>query len=57
MSPFLIDLAIAVLVYFLFGALIDLAIKDPKAHELFRVILLIACVLFALFGSFLPFIR
>jgi hypothetical protein len=54
MNPFLVDLAIAVLAYFLFGALIDMAVKDPKAHEIFKILLLIACVLFALFGTFLP---
>lgn len=57
MSPFLIDLVIAVLVYFLFNAVIDTFVNDPNANKMFKLILLIACVIFALFGTLLPFAR
>jgi|GEM_PF-3177875 len=42
---------LAVLVYFLFKIVIDALIKDPKAHEIFHVILIIVCVLIALGGT------
>ncbi len=54
-NSFLIDLLIAVLVYFLFGVVIDTLVKDSKAHDVLRIILLIVCVFYALFGTFLPF--
>lgn len=56
-NTFLVDLLIAVLVYFLFHAVIMTFIKDPKAQEIFNIVLLIVCVCFALFGTFLPFFR
>lgn len=54
-NSFLINLIIAVLVYFLFHAVIDTFVKDSKANEIFNIILLVLCVIYALFGSFLLF--
>jgi predicted PurR-regulated permease PerM len=56
-NSFLIDLLIAVLAYFLFSLVINAFVKDPRAHEIFTVILIIACVIYALFGQFFPFFR
>ena len=54
-DPFLIRLLIAVLVYYFFGIVIGKFGKDSAAQEMFSLILLIACILYLLFGSFLPF--
>ena len=54
-NPFLINLAIAVFAWVLFHAFIDTLVKDAKANERFNIILIIACVLYAMFGTFLPF--
>lgn len=54
-NNFLFDFALAVLAYFLFSALLDAVVSDAQARQVFKIILIIACVLFALFGTFLPF--
>lgn len=54
-NVFLLNLAIAVFVWVLFHAAIDMLITDPKANKIFNFILIIACVLYAIFGQFLPF--
>jgi hypothetical protein len=43
---------LAVLVYFLFNAVIDTLITDANAAKLFKIILLIICIFIALGGSF-----
>jgi CDP-diglyceride synthetase len=42
---------LAVLVYFLFGAVIDTLVTDAPANKLFKIILLVVCVLIALGGG------
>ena len=55
MDPFLTRLLIAVLVYFLFDLVIKNIVTDGQAARIFSIILLIACILYLFFGSFLPF--
>jgi hypothetical protein len=54
MDPFLTRLLIAVLVYFFFNIVIEKLVTEAKAKSIFEVVLLIACILYLLFGSFLP---
>lgn len=54
MDPFLTRLAIGVLAYFLFDLLIKRLVKKPESQDILDIILLIAVVLYVLFGSFLP---
>lgn len=42
---------LAVLVYWLFSTVVATLIKDSKAQETFKIILLIICVVIALGGS------
>jgi CDP-diglyceride synthetase len=42
---------LAVLVYFLFGAVIDTLVTDQPAQKIFKIILLVICVVIALAGS------
>ncbi len=42
---------LAVLVYWLFALVIDAFVKDGRANEIFKIILLIFCVLLALGGT------
>ena len=55
MDPFLTRLLIAVLVYFFFNIIIEKLVKNPDAKGIFEVILLIACIVYLVFGKFLPF--
>ena len=41
----------AVLVYFLFALVVDAFVKDPRSNEIFKVILVIICILIALGGG------
>lgn len=54
MSPFLIRLLVAVLVYFLGQKVIETLVSSPDAARIFSIILLLVCVFYALFGWFLP---
>lgn len=54
MDPFLVRLLIGVLAYFLIDLLIKRLITKPDAQNAFEIILLIAAVLYVIFGSFLP---
>lgn len=47
----LVDLLIAVLIYFLGQAVIDTFITDAPANRIFKIVLLIICVLIAIGGS------
>lgn len=40
----IVDLLIAVLVYFLFNIVIDTFVKDASANQIFKIILLIICL-------------
>lgn len=42
---------LAVLVYFLFGAVIDALVTRPESNKVFHIILLVVCVLIALGGG------
>lgn len=42
---------LAVLVYWLFSVVIDTFISDPNANKLFKMVLLIICLVIALGGS------
>lgn len=44
---------LAVLVYWLFALVIDTLIADPNAIKLFKIVLLIICLVIALGGSLL----
>ncbi len=44
---------IAVCFYFLLEKLIDVTVKDPSSNQIFKVVLLIVCLLFVFFGSLL----
>lgn len=54
-DQFLVRLAISVLAYFLFNVLIQKAVKNADAKNIFEWILILACVLYVLLGQFLPF--
>lgn len=45
MSNIVVRLAVAFFIYFFFNILIDTLVKDPKANEIFKVVLLVVCLL------------
>lgn len=51
MDVLAIRFIIAAVAYYLLAAFIDTIIADVNANKAFRVILLILCILFALFGG------
>ncbi len=53
-DAFLVRLLIAVLVYFFFNIVIEKLVTKPEAKNMFSIVLLIACILYLVFGSFLP---
>lgn len=54
-DPFLVRLVIGVFVFFFFNMVIDKFVTKADAKKLFEFILVGACILYILFGSFLPF--
>jgi hypothetical protein len=54
LDPFLIRLLIAVLVIYLGEKLLAVVGISEGAKQLLGLILIIACVLFVIFGNFLP---
>lgn len=46
-----IDLLIAVLLYYFGSVVIDAFVKDARANEIFKVVLLIVCIIIALGGT------
>jgi len=50
-----VRLLVAVLIYFLFNVVIDTAIKDANANQMFKIVLLIVCLAIVFVGGF--FIR
>ncbi len=55
MAAFAFRVIISVGLYFLLKALIDALIKEPRANEVFTWIVLVAAVLFAIFGYLFKF--
>ena len=44
---------LACLIFFLLDKVADLFVKDPRANEVFKGILLIVCVVIAIIGAFI----
>lgn len=55
LDPFLVRLLIAVLVLYLGERLLAVLTISESARGLLNIVLIIACVLFVIFGSFIPF--
>ena len=55
MDPFLTRLLIAVGVYFFFDLIIKRLVTNPDSQSKFETLLLICCLVFVVFGKFLPF--
>ncbi len=51
-NSIVVRLLVAVLVYFLFNIVIDTAIKDANANQLFKILLLIICLAIVFVGGF-----
>jgi len=45
MNNIVVRLVVAFFIYFFFNILIDTLVKDPKANETFKIVLLIVCLL------------
>lgn len=53
-DPFLVRLIIGIGVFFFFNIVIEKFVTKAEAKKMFEFILLAACILYILFGAFLP---